>query len=186
MRHVIHALGWLLDLIGIGGMSDDIATWGSWFAWIHDHLDSPLVTFPALITGTLLLSLTYANWITDRRLKKLAASPLERPANFKNWDRVGRFAVWQAAWLFAGLEPRGQPSDGTPAYSMFVMIKQDLSKGLIPGKQKTDGSWSGTPLTRAELTPYAEHYGLRPKFLYTEERHWWTRLRALLARTCGR
>ena len=50
MRHILHVLGLVLDLIGIGGMSDDVATWGEWAAKLHAQIDSPFITFPALIS----------------------------------------------------------------------------------------------------------------------------------------
>jgi hypothetical protein len=87
--------------------------------------------------------------------------------------------VWQIAWLWRGLEPRGQPSDGTPVYSTFQLIKQDLGQGVIPGKQRdNNGSWMGTKVTRGELLAYAKFREERPKFLYPERR---TVLRRYLA-----
>ncbi len=182
MRHVLHVLGLGLDIIGIGGMSDDIATWGKWAAWLHAQVDSPFIAFPALILGTAILAYVYGSWIADHRIKQAGTIPLERQiTDFSHWDAMLSFQVWQVAWLWRELEPRGQPSDGTPVYSTFQLIKQDLKLGIIPDKKRDKNkSWMGTGLTREELLAYAESRKERPKFLYPEMRSWLRRYWAWL------
>ena len=173
MRHIIHALGWILDIVGIGGMSDDVKTWGGWWTLFHQHIDDPFVNIPLAIVGTLILASVWASYIADRRIKNAGTIPLERRVtDFSHWDALNSFAVCQIAWLWRGLEPRGSPSDGTPVYSTFELIKQDLGLGVIPDKKRDkSGSWMGTKITRKELIEYAETRKERPKFLFPEMRN---------------
>ena len=187
---LIAVSGWLLvgirvvlDLIGYATVPDDQQVAAG---LVRDFL-LWLLSVPwwvpwgfALISTVVLILVSWPRQQATVQLDSSGAPALISPAHFKNWDNLNRFPVWQASWLWEGLEPRGDPSEGTPVYSIFQMFKQDLDAGFIPNKQRKDGSWMRTTLTRENLRGYAELKGVRPKFLYPEMRHWWTRFWAWL------
>jgi hypothetical protein len=99
--------------------------------------------------------------------------------SYEAWDHVEELAVFQAACLWAGLEPVRLVPPGE-AYARFRMIKEALRKQEIAIAYPAGVArvFSGsepqvdqeTLVTRAELRKLAERRSMRPAFLYTEDR----------------
>ena len=128
--------------------------------------------------------------LLETQIETLAEEPIapqpgrpsdERSADYDpTWDKVGAFALWQAAWLWIGKEPHPQIPAGSPAYPAFSMLKQAaVSRKLstvIPesphgrviavGSHKID-MW--TFVLREELVRYAKSIGDHPDFLQDEQ-----------------
>jgi hypothetical protein len=108
--------------------------------------------------------------------------------NLTAWDKVDRFKLWDAAWLWANQEPRPQGQDLTmEAERAFRQLeaaieKDDLradgqslretiqdaydlsAKGI---RKKADPKWI---VTRQDLTSCANSYNVKPPFLFSRER----------------
>ena len=171
IRHLLQIAGIIFDLIGLGGVSDDLTKWNEWLSNIHTATNEPYIYLPLFIIGNFLLALTWSYWLADLRIRKAGGSSgREFPAHFPNWDKVQNIAVWQSAWLWNGLEPQEGKSEGTPAYATFQRLKEDLGQGKIRNAEKIESSWMWTRLNRQQLIDYALSINERPQFLFPCER----------------
>lgn len=177
LRSLLLLVGIVLDLIGIGGVNDDIASWGRVWAKYHEFVSNPIVLVALFAIGNGLIIISATQWLTGRQIAKAGGlTKREFPVRLENWDRVQSFPVWQIAWLWNDLEPHGSDkgmAEGTPAYSAFRFLKEHLSQGLIDGVQKRDGSWAWANIERQQLIDYALLLDDFPKFLFPIARRFW-------------
>jgi len=100
-------------------------------------------------------------------------------ADFTSWDQVSEFALFHAAWLWAEKEPKS-PVQGSPQYGYFLMLTEAIrTKELntvvdvstlssVHGRRFSPATH--VTINRDELRGFAEKRGMRPKFLYPEDR----------------
>jgi hypothetical protein len=96
---------------------------------------------------------------------------LQKPAQFERWDHVPHLAVWQAACLWADLDPvvAVALTQGTQAYPFYSMLLRAVQHGeIVPAREESDMCY--TELSRSSLIELAARKRLRPAFLFPEER----------------
>lgn len=140
------------------------------------YLTDPAVYVPSIVVGTIFTTLAYGSMWAEHQIKSAGGiTGREFAANFKEWDRVTKFPVWQVAWLWKNMEPQNQneKTEGTAAYPAFRRLKEDLEKGLIKDAEKVNDSWLWATIPRQKLIDYALAVNERPKFLFPDERRSW-------------
>ena len=81
-KRLFFGLGWVLAIIGVGGIPDDIATWGRWLAMLEVWIDSWWVRVCVASVG--LGIITYPQWLPRWRtaLSKLSSKSIQQnPSN---------------------------------------------------------------------------------------------------------
>ena len=88
--------------------------------------------------------------------------------DYKIWDLIEEFAIWQAARLWYGVHPDDVfvPFD---IQSRVSAIERVLKQAQERGDLKNPDSWSSM-VTRAALRNFAEKQQMRPLFLFPEDR----------------
>ena len=110
MRRAAHialqAIGWILDLIGIFGIPDDIAAAFSLAEKIRPYVEGPIGQAALLIVGTTLLAIIYGRWLAHRWLRR--GAPQRRAAadssDTGSKDRKEAIRRWREAALAAQAE----------------------------------------------------------------------------------
>ena len=178
MRTLIRLLGNLigcgLNLLGLVGGSDQVATWSSLLSTAHHYFGNPFVYLALTMSGSLVLAVTWADFITERKLSHAGGTTRrEFRANLNHWDRVNSFTLAQLQWLWNDLEPQppGQATEGTQAFPTLRTFEENLSAGEIAGVSQVGEGWGQTVLSRQKLIDYALKFNQRPRFLFPDERH---------------
>lgn len=88
-------------------------------------------------------------------------------ANFAAWGKLDVLRVWDAAHLWAGIEPPDS-TVGVPhakAYPIFRRLKTDIAQQKLKIAGREGSSGAGFLLSRAALKAYAEADKEAPEFL---------------------
>jgi hypothetical protein len=116
-RALIGLLGFLVNLAGLAGGSDQVANWSHWLSVTHGFLENPAIWLTASFIGIALMALAWGDYRAEQIISKAGGpSKKEFPANFSNWDAIWTFTVWQIAWLWTELEPYDPETRQTRAY----------------------------------------------------------------------
>ncbi len=96
--------GFVLNLLGAAGLSDQVATWARWLSVVHRYVGNPFIYLGLTVAGSLVLAFTWAEMLMARKLAKAGGvTRREFPAQLKHWDRVSSFTISQVAWLWVEL-----------------------------------------------------------------------------------
>lgn len=149
-NHIFSAVGALVvsGIVGAGG-------------WLWGNLTIAHILVLGIVALVLMLCGRLA-WAKVRELRY-------RPAEFGDWDKVMMPALWQAACLWDGYNPYSPVDETTPSYPTLQMLKSAVMEGsLNPHEFGKSDMW--VRVKRVELRAYAEGRGVRPLFLFPEDR----------------
>jgi hypothetical protein len=127
---------------------------------------------PAVVAGVIALyaaggALWVYNGVHDLRVKRQAAVPKIRP-NYEAWDHVENLMLKHAANLWAEVEATSSATG--PGYPYLKMLKEQAYQGAIKATQEHGMYTMDSEITREELKKLAVAKGMRPLFLYPEDR----------------
>lgn len=187
LRFLLSVFGFVLNLLAVAGLSDQVATWARWLSALHRYLGNPFIYFGLATSGFLVLTVTWAEVLAERKLARAGGiTRREFPARLRHWDHISSFTVWQAAWLWAGLEPLAADITGTAAHAALRRLHQDIGAGWLAKEKASSSDIDSVMIDRQELVRYALEIAERPSFLFRHERGLRGLWRRLIKRATGR
>lgn len=168
--------------------------WSALLTDVHTYIDQGVIRSFMLGFGVLSLLGIFVVYVIDRKtalLKQTRLTAKEWQAGeeiarqiitpaYEAWDEVEELELFQAACLWAEIEPALPVSSGEP-YARLRMLKEAIRKrelypfgNLREALNLRAGRYTPnvhTVVTRKSLRDFAEKRGHRPLFLFPEERH---------------
>ena len=93
------------------------------------------------------------------------------------WEHLPLYSLWQASWLWKGLEPIAQIPDASPAYPILQTLKAAIETEKLPAYKKGESVNVWTMVTAADLSKFASEWVQEdpnnrkfPRFLHPQAR----------------
>ncbi|MBI3993814.1 MAG: hypothetical protein HY342_11105 [Candidatus Lambdaproteobacteria bacterium] len=199
-------VGPIMLIVGIPGLIDDLKSWGQWLdtasKWMHQQpwlnrlLEINLLHYGLLVVGILLLipwdklfsNTHHSNSKVSHNSQQVSVitDAEQNLPNYEDWDKGETVNLWNAAHLWAELEPSAyidHPGGPAPFYSIFSELKQAVNTGILEPTALFHVDTTPLPngarpaanrqtiVAKSDLKRYAiEVRKEQPKFLFPEVR----------------
>lgn len=164
-NQIMAALGyWGVTGVSLYGVAVLVVGWLSEIPWFWILTAAPIAAY-------------FLVWAVIGVLKLVRAKPPKQASTA--WNDVNEFMLFQAACLWAGVEPSYLLPTGEP-YARFTMLKEAVrNRELIPFESlknqaaihfRQAGSINAkTFVRRSELQEFADKQGSKPSFLFPDK-----------------
>lgn len=85
------------------------------------------------------------------------------------WEKHDSYTLWQAAWLWVGLEPVAQVPAGSKAYPVFAMLKDAISRYELRAELQGLTANMHARVSKDDLRGFAASKNEAPVFLFGGE-----------------